>query len=55
MARKTNNGGVVIEFIKMDNISTELLSWLSFWFYQHCDGDWEHENQIKIQTLDNPG
>lgn len=24
-------------------------------FNQQCDGDWEHEYGIKIETLDNPG
>ena len=36
-----------------DNIN--ILDWLSDWFALECDGDWEHENQIKIGTLDNPG
>jgi hypothetical protein len=31
------------------------LLWLTNWFTSHCDGDWEHENQIKIYTVDNPG
>ena len=31
------------------------LSWLSHWYYRHCDGDWEHDNGVKIDTLDNPG
>ena len=35
--------------------NTDILSWLSNWFASECNGDWEHENQIKIQTLDNPG
>lgn len=25
------------------------------WFKNQCDGEWEHDNAIKIQTLDNPG
>lgn len=33
----------------------EIFDWLAKWFESECDGDWEHENQIKIQTLDNPG
>jgi hypothetical protein len=28
---------------------------ISKWFLQQCDGDWEHEHGIKIETLDNPG
>ena len=26
--------------------------WVQKWFYQHCDGDWEQENQIKIRTTE---
>ena len=25
------------------------------WFCSQCDGDWEHNNSIKIYSLDNPG
>ena len=25
------------------------------WFRSQCDGEWEHDNRIKIETLDNPG
>jgi hypothetical protein len=28
---------------------------LQTWYNQQCDGDWEHEFGIKIDTLDNPG
>ena len=28
---------------------------LELWFQSQCDGDWEHEEGIKIYTLDNPG
>jgi hypothetical protein len=31
------------------------LEWLLNWFYEHCDGDWEHDEGIQIGTLDNPG
>jgi Immunity protein 53 len=32
-----------------------LLSVLSHWYAHQCDGDWEHEYGISIQTIDNPG
>ena len=32
-----------------------LISWLQNWYYQQCDGSWEHIEGIKIETLDNPG
>lgn len=28
---------------------------LQQWYADHCDDDWEHTYQIKIETLDNPG
>jgi hypothetical protein len=33
----------------------EILDWISNWFSSECNGDWEHENQIKIETVSNPG
>lgn len=33
----------------------EILLKLQQWYQHHCDGDWEHGNGIKIDTLDNPG
>ena len=33
----------------------EILKWISNWFSNHCDEDWEYENQIKIETVSNPG
>ncbi len=31
------------------------LEWIQSWYASHCDGDWEHDHQILIETLDNPG
>lgn len=31
------------------------LAWLTEWYRSHCNGDWEHQNGIRIGTLDNPG
>jgi hypothetical protein len=31
------------------------LTWLQAWYATQCDGDWEHEYGVSIQTLDNPG
>lgn len=28
---------------------------LQRWYESQCDGDWEHEWGIKVDTLDNPG
>jgi len=30
----------------------ETMQWLMNWFSQNCDGDWEHNNNISINTLD---
>ena len=32
-----------------------MIKWLQDWYSSNCDREWEHENGIKIQTLDNPG
>ncbi|MEM6816798.1 MAG: Imm53 family immunity protein [Bacteroidota bacterium] len=33
----------------------KVIDQISKWFASQCDGDWEHENTIKIHTIDNPG
>ena len=35
---------------RLDNFS-----WLEDWYHAQCDGDWEHQYGVKIDTLDNPG
>ncbi len=34
---------------------TDVFQWLQNWFKSQCDGDWEHEFGVKIETVDNPG
>jgi Immunity protein 53 len=31
------------------------LKWLQGWYRAQCDGDWEHQSGLAIQSLDNPG
>jgi len=31
------------------------LSELQNWYVSNCNEDWEHQNGIKIESLDNPG
>lgn len=31
------------------------LEWLQEWFRSQCNGEWEHANGIRIESLDNPG
>ena len=38
--------------IVMEN---NILNSLQNWYFEQCDGDWEHQYGIKIDTLDNPG
>ena len=33
----------------------ELLEFIENWFSSKCNGDWEHSDGIKIETIDNPG
>lgn len=35
--------------------SADNLTWLQGWYLAMCDGDWEHQDGLKIETLDNPG
>jgi hypothetical protein len=34
---------------------TRAIHFLQSWFAGNCDGDWEHDNRIRIENLDNPG
>jgi hypothetical protein len=34
---------------------TEAISLLEKWYLAQCNGDWEHQWGVKIDTLDNPG
>jgi len=36
-------------------MSADNLAWLQQWYLSHCNGDWEHQNGVSIETLDNPG
>jgi hypothetical protein len=31
------------------------LEFLTQWYRNECDGDWEHQHCIRIETIDNPG
>ncbi|UNK19705.1 immunity 53 family protein [Paenibacillus sp. N3/727] len=33
----------------------DTLQWVQNWYYQNCNGDWEHTYGVKIDTVDNPG
>jgi hypothetical protein len=33
----------------------DLMSWLEDWYLAQCNGDWEHQYGVKIDTLENPG
>ncbi len=32
-----------------------LIKEIENWYFEQCNGDWEHEYGIKLHTLDNPG
>ncbi len=38
-----------------DERRSDVWTWLQAWYVGECDGDWEHQYGIKIETLDNPG
>jgi len=33
----------------------DIVGWIEHWYRVHCNGDWEHGQGVKIETLDNPG
>lgn len=33
----------------------DYLEFLASWYSAHCDGEWEHEFGLRIETVDNPG
>jgi Immunity protein 53 len=46
---------VTLPAIKKLPVDVTLLTRLQNWFLTNCDGDWEHNYGISINTLDNPG
>lgn len=35
--------------------SETLLGWIERWYASECNGDWEHQFGVKVETIDNPG
>jgi hypothetical protein len=40
---------------RKSKVNNDLILWLQNWYHSNCNGDWEHQFGIKIDTLDNPG
>ena len=38
-----------------DNRARDGLAWLQSWYLKQCNGLWEHEFGVDIETMDNPG
>lgn len=51
----TDKKNASIEIKNLQKSINNNLNWIANWFDKQCDGDWEHENGIKITTIDNPG
>ena len=32
-----------------------MIDWLQEWYISQCNGEWEHDFGVKIETIDNPG
>jgi hypothetical protein len=39
----------------MSSFDVQPIEWLMAWYRSQCDGDWEHQNGVRIGTIDNPG
>ncbi len=37
------------------SVALSAIERLQHWYASQCDGDWEHDQGIHIETLDNPG
>ena len=49
-------GGGMTKVRKDEHImNAPLLEELENWYVSNCDGDWEHQYGVKIETQDNPG
>lgn len=35
--------------------SSSVIDRLQEWYESNCDGDWEHQYGVRIETIDNPG
>lgn len=33
----------------------DAIAFLEEWYASHCDGEWEHDEGVRLTTLDNPG
>lgn len=36
-------------------MSIQLIEWMQDWVAKNCNGDWEHNQNFTITTIDNPG
>jgi hypothetical protein len=36
-------------------VNYESFARLQDWYARHCDGSWEHQHGVQIETIDNPG
>ena len=36
-------------------VNVDTLQKLQLWYSKQCDGSWEHQHGVSIDTLDNPG
>src|SRR5690348_1300611 len=45
--------GSVSSSTKMN--AMEIIEWIQAWYLDQCDGHWEHQYGMVIETLDNPG
>jgi hypothetical protein len=40
---------------RLSALMDDVLSQLQLWYARQCDGDWEHQYGVKVNSLDNPG
>lgn len=38
-----------------DEQAPSVWTWLQAWYGSQCNGEWEHEYGVEVETIDNPG
>lgn len=54
ISEKPNLEHISQQYKEWDASMNELTQ-IQDWYFSQCDGDWEHQYGLKIETLDNPG
>ena len=49
------NRAVRIVGMATGSVRVNSIEWLQTWYRAQCNGEWEHQYGVQVETLDNPG